>query len=1714
LTAAFVYPINTSMNIQELDAYNLDDAVKFNDRLNPRLWDKSEHLRDDVRAQLLLIAEDFRESLGVKDLDLQDITISGSNAAYTYTPNSDIDLHLVVAMPEDPVYRELFDAKKFQYNETHTIKIGGYDVELYVQAADQPHYSQGIYSVLNNDWIQVPRRARAAVDDASTRNKFETIGHQIEAAIKSGDRQRLDAMAEKIKRMRQTGLEQHGEFGPENLAFKILRSQGVLQKLHDARAQARSQELSLKEQPAQPRFTWGFQSEDAGLTWDGVNPTTCMFLNEEDPEPTDEEILRDFIDFCAKELNIDTLPTVKLRRDPQWPVVNKTFGRYRNDLAMLEVAWGQRHIMDVLRTVAHELTHRHQHERDGEEMDHTAGETGSPWENEANARAGILMRDYAQLHPDYFEAGQEEHIDEGIKSTAAVAAVVAALSGAAPAQAQVQDIIGAVRDIGSIAIAAKKITRAGLNAEAQQELNNYLSVSGDRNSRNLSVIYQLQQRLEQQAEQPTGQPLPGYTQQANPATNEASGYIPTKKQAKDPRFSTALTVDIKPGQLGKEANKLNLKTNKQGIPQVANPNGLFEKLSLELAKFKKSQADEDYSADAPPGPEFKPTMPAGTLRVDVSDVYDWYKIGQHISNMKGLGKHDFGQGPPSSIISFGDEDTEHEFIGDLKATGLDVTDIDPKDPKKRPGRTIKTDPTYNVTEAFDQPYPLTWEKSEADESVDALARLPDGSNLSIMFNQDLDDEGQGIYSVEFWRDNSQEVSGAGDSHRVFATVLAAIAQFIEKRKPEQLYFSANKDVEPGQKSGSRSNLYTTLVRRYANALGYQADISDFAGSTTYKLNQLYEQELNEDEDLDEVKMSPTALRKFADSPAAKGIMVGFEAELIVPDVNTGDDDREMEPDYDADERCTSIQQVIEFFEYDEWGYGISGREAERLQEQLDETYYEWYDEQMMRDFKEEAEDLIKKVMIDEKDWDEDNEIQKQLELLDLSTDEMNAIINAGERAPKFTTSREQQAYSEANPAYQKYLDAQEEAEGLLDELVQDSVRAQDKYWDAAIDDFRDNYQINDDSGFFDDVDLRWMSDVANRFNLSWPYITFSEGSGSLDIDSVAADLSKALGMPVVASYSYHGAQRKPGQFIIEPDGSLSPDNSEDGGLEIISPPMPIAKAMQKLQAVIDWAQARGCYTNSSTGLHMGVSLPGQRSFAEADGDVETASATEKPIDFMKLALFLGDQYVLKDFGRSANNYCRSSLEKLKEKRWSPTQIATAMEKMRGNLINLAYKDLADRSPGRDSINMKDNYVEFRGAGGDYLSRESDEGTTFLENTLLRYVQALAIAGDPNAYRDEYAKKLYKLISPEGDNTLDLFSKFATGEIDKEKLKTEWARKTLSKDDPGSVDKSNWVLVNIKSGQRVPGAEYSGYTKPEAYALAREKYGGSLSQTMFDMQYEIEPQNSGRWEIYRDDQGQEEQLEIIDSPTRGGAVDQAYDTYTGVIPFKVRPYYGNKEAKPEPTRRAKLAKQIIQKPAQPKDYNYEIVNLGDVNLGVVDKFYATNKQDADATFDKWLEMKGLPNDTSNYGYRPRKQEKEVDVAQNFSTNPNPTAPIANQARMPNGVPVWLLFDIDTGSMLKEIPDHTAREAYQQGMIWLRSIGAEDPETYGERFAIKPKIVPQDATEQEGTWQIFDATLRQPVETFQGTWAQADSIARQYETGPGERNGHEISVRRAQ
>lgn len=148
----------------------------------------------------------------------------------------------------------------------------------------------------------------------------------------------------------------------------------------------------------------------------------------------------------------------------------------------------------------------------------------------------------------------------------------------------------------------------------------------------------------------------------------------------------------------------------------SNPKGFSQK--AHCAGRKKNE--DQHPNETPRGPETKPTMPKGTIKIDVSDVYDWYKLGQHISNLKGLGKHDFGEGPPSAIISFGAEDVEHEFIKDLLKLGLTTTDIDPAAHDVKKGQ--KMDPTYN-TEAVSEGEFRSDDVEEFKPSNDALDNL-------------------------------------------------------------------------------------------------------------------------------------------------------------------------------------------------------------------------------------------------------------------------------------------------------------------------------------------------------------------------------------------------------------------------------------------------------------------------------------------------------------------------------------------------------------------------------------------------------------------------------------------------------------------------------------------------------------------------------------------------------------------------------------------------------------------------------------------------------------------------------------------------------------------------------------------------------------------------------------------------------------------------------
>jgi Zn-dependent peptidase ImmA (M78 family) len=76
-----------------------------------------------------------------------------------------------------------------------------------------------------------------------------------------------------------------------------------------------------------------------------------------------------------------------------------SFGAFDPEAKVIYVVKDNRHIADVLRTLAHELVHMKQRQT----KNHLDGSDGSKDENEANAKAGILLRKFLKKYPEILE---------------------------------------------------------------------------------------------------------------------------------------------------------------------------------------------------------------------------------------------------------------------------------------------------------------------------------------------------------------------------------------------------------------------------------------------------------------------------------------------------------------------------------------------------------------------------------------------------------------------------------------------------------------------------------------------------------------------------------------------------------------------------------------------------------------------------------------------------------------------------------------------------------------------------------------------------------------------------------------------------------------------------------------------------------------------------------------------------------------------------------------------------------------------------------------------------------------------------------------------------------------------------------------------------------------------------------------------------------------
>ena len=112
--------------------------------------------------------------------------------------------------------------------------------------------------------------------------------------------------------------------------------------------------------------------------------------------------IAEFVKYAVNELGINKIPTVKFSYDTNEAQGRGTFGYFDPNANHIWVYIKNRNTADILRTLAHELVHHKQGEDN--RLEQGSGETGSEIENEANAQAGVLLRNFGKENKGIYES--------------------------------------------------------------------------------------------------------------------------------------------------------------------------------------------------------------------------------------------------------------------------------------------------------------------------------------------------------------------------------------------------------------------------------------------------------------------------------------------------------------------------------------------------------------------------------------------------------------------------------------------------------------------------------------------------------------------------------------------------------------------------------------------------------------------------------------------------------------------------------------------------------------------------------------------------------------------------------------------------------------------------------------------------------------------------------------------------------------------------------------------------------------------------------------------------------------------------------------------------------------------------------------------------------------------------------------------------------------
>jgi len=235
---------------------NIINSFKLQDELIPDIWfldGNTYRMEPEVRDSLLEIVKDYIDFTKV-DIDVEDVTLTGSLANFNWSEFSDVDVHILVDFEgTNELFKKYLDSKRIIWNNLRDVTVKGFDVEVYVQGTHEPHFASGVYSILYDEWLVEPvMEEEVVIDSKKVLEKAKQWMEMIDSIENDKNRKepedllvRIDKLKNKLKKYRSCGLKGAGEYSYENLTFKFLRRNDYLKKINDIKNELIDKSLTV-----------------------------------------------------------------------------------------------------------------------------------------------------------------------------------------------------------------------------------------------------------------------------------------------------------------------------------------------------------------------------------------------------------------------------------------------------------------------------------------------------------------------------------------------------------------------------------------------------------------------------------------------------------------------------------------------------------------------------------------------------------------------------------------------------------------------------------------------------------------------------------------------------------------------------------------------------------------------------------------------------------------------------------------------------------------------------------------------------------------------------------------------------------------------------------------------------------------------------------------------------------------------------------------------------------------------------------------------------------------------------------------------------------------------------------------------------------------------------------------------------------------------------